>query len=77
MAITIPLNRWQAHIDQQCIDSIPTYNMLLYPMSSFVLKQLDKLRRKFLWECNSQSHKFSLVKWAKVTQLRSQEGLGI
>ncbi|XP_070043168.1 uncharacterized protein [Nicotiana tomentosiformis] len=32
------------------LDSIPTYHMSLYPMSSRVLKQLDNIRRKFLWE---------------------------
>ncbi|XP_009789469.1 uncharacterized protein [Nicotiana sylvestris] len=59
------------------LDSIPTYIMSLFPMPSKVQKQLDKLRRSFLWEGNSEGHKFHLVKWATVTQPRSLGDLGI
>lgn len=56
------------------LDSIPTYCMSLYPMPSSVLKQMDKLRRRFLWDGNSTTQKFSLVKWSKVTQPKIQGG---
>uniref|UniRef100_A0A1S4DD81 Reverse transcriptase zinc-binding domain-containing protein n=1 Tax=Nicotiana tabacum TaxID=4097 RepID=A0A1S4DD81_TOBAC len=55
------------------MDSIPTYYMSLYPMPSKVLQ----LRRTFLWKGNSEGHKFHLVKWSKVIQLKDLGGLGI
>ncbi|CAN4123333.1 unnamed protein product [Withania somnifera] len=42
------------------LDSIPTYCMSLFPMPSSILKQIDRLRRRFLWEGNSLTHKYSL-----------------
>lgn len=59
------------------LDSIPTYYMSLFPIPAKVLKQLDKLRRNFLWEGNNERHKFHLIKWKKVTQPKTQGGLGI
>lgn len=59
------------------LDNLPTYLMSLFPIPGKVLKQIDKYRRNFLWEGNSKSHKFHLVKWKKVTQPKFQGGLGI
>ncbi|XP_055836405.1 uncharacterized protein LOC129905041 [Solanum dulcamara] len=47
------------------------------PIPGSILKQMDRLRRRFLWEGNSLTHKYSLVKWQSVTQPKFQEGLGI
>nr|XP_009759435.1 PREDICTED: uncharacterized protein LOC104211974 [Nicotiana sylvestris] len=58
------------------LDNIPTYFMSLFPMPVKVQKQLDKIRRSFLWEGNSSSHKFHLVKWAKITLPKTLGGLG-
>lgn len=41
---------------------IPTCYMTLFPIPSKVLKQLDRIRRNFLWEGNKKDHKFHLVK---------------
>lgn len=43
------------------LNNIPTYSMSQHPITSKALKQLDKIRRGFLWEGNSSSHKFHLV----------------
>ena len=59
------------------LDSIPTYCMSLFPIPGSILKQIDRLRRRFLWEGNSLTHKYSLVKWKSVTQPKFQGGLGI
>lgn len=59
------------------LDSIPTYFMSLFRIPTEVQEQLNKLRRSFLWEGNSDSHKFHLVKWAKVTLLKHLGGLGL
>ncbi|XP_060217918.1 putative acyl-activating enzyme 19 isoform X2 [Lycium barbarum] len=59
------------------LDSIPTYFMSLFPIPSEVQYQLDKLRRTFLWEGNSENHKYHLVEWDKVTLPKHLGGLGI
>ncbi|KAF3676763.1 hypothetical protein FXO37_05164 [Capsicum annuum] len=41
-----------------------------------ILKQLDRIRRNFLWEGN-KDHKFHLVKWIKVVMPKQMGGLGI
>ncbi|WMV29386.1 hypothetical protein MTR67_022771, partial [Solanum verrucosum] len=58
------------------MDSIPTYHMSLFPIPAKVLEKLNRMRRNFLWEGNSKDHNFHLVKWAKVTQPKSQGGCG-
>ncbi|KAL3368494.1 hypothetical protein AABB24_009384 [Solanum stoloniferum] len=42
------------------LDNIPTYCMSLFPLPRLVRKKIDRLRRRFMWEGNSQTHKFSL-----------------
>lgn len=59
------------------LDDLPTYLMSLFPIPGKVLKQIDKYRRNFLWEGNSKTHKFHLVKWKPITQPKSQGGLGV
>lgn len=80
------LAAWQMHylsmggrltLINSVLDSIPTYYLSLFPIPSKVLKKLDKIRRDFLWEGNSTSRKYHLVKWSKVTQSKSNGGLGI
>lgn len=39
-------------------------------------KRLDQIRTNFLWNGNSQSHKFYLVKWSKVILPKEHGGLG-
>ncbi|KAG5616309.1 hypothetical protein H5410_016133 [Solanum commersonii] len=59
------------------LDSIPTCCMSLFPIPSSILKKMDRLRRRFLWEGNILTHKYSLGKWQSVTQPKTQGGLGI
>lgn len=59
------------------LDSIPTYYMTLFPTPSSVIKKLERLRNSFLWEGNSQEHKFHLEKWSRCTQPTAMGGLGI
>lgn len=59
------------------LDSILTYFMSLFPIPAKVQKQLDRIRRSFLWEGNNQDHKFHLVKCPKVILPKSLGGLGV
>lgn len=36
------------------LDSLPTYVMSLFPIPAKVVKKLDRLRRKFLWQANTE-----------------------
>lgn len=44
-------------------DSMPTYIMSLFPVPDGIIDSVDAPRRKFLWEGNSETKKFHLVKW--------------
>lgn len=57
--------------------SISTYYMSLFLILGSILKQMDRLRSRFLWEGNNLTQQFSLVKWKLVTQPKTQRGLGI
>lgn len=59
------------------LDSIPTYLMSLFPLPTKIQERLDRLRRDFLWEGNSDTRKFHLVKWPKVILPKRHGGLGI
>ncbi|KAF3654186.1 hypothetical protein FXO37_16616 [Capsicum annuum] len=59
------------------LDSISTYYMTRFPIPSKILKQLDRIRRDFLWEGNNKDHKFHLVKWIKVVRPKQMGGLDI
>lgn len=59
------------------MNSIPAYLMSQFPLPGKVLKQLDKVRRNFHCEGNSEGHKFYLVKWSNVVRPKLQGGLGI
>jgi len=43
------------------LDSLPTYVMSLFPIPGKVVENLDKLRRKFLWQGNKDGKGYSLV----------------
>ncbi|KAG5575092.1 hypothetical protein H5410_055226 [Solanum commersonii] len=45
------------------LDSLPTYVMYLFPISGKVVENLDKLRRKFIWQGNKDGKVYSLVNW--------------
>ena len=36
------------------LDSLPTYMMSVFPIPKSVITRLDKIRRKFLWQGNSE-----------------------
>lgn len=59
------------------LDGIPTYLMSLIPMPASLEKNIDKIRRQFLWEGNVEKRKFHLVKWSIVTKHKKEEGLGV
>lgn len=48
------------------LDSLTTYMMSLFPIPKRVINTLDKIRRKFLCQGNSERKGYKLVKWDDV-----------
>ena len=59
------------------LDSLPTYMMSVFPIPKSVITRLDKIRRKFLWQGNSERKGYNLVKWDVVIVGKKHGGLGI
>jgi len=60
------------------LDSMPTYMMSIFPIPDRVIDRLDAIiRRNFLWEGNSDTKKFHLVKWDKLIGNKQKGGLGV
>ncbi|WMV21816.1 hypothetical protein MTR67_015201 [Solanum verrucosum] len=59
------------------LDSLPTYVMSLFPIPGKVVENLDKLRRKFLWQGNKDGKGYSLVNWETALLSKDRGGLGI
>jgi len=59
------------------LDSMPTYMMSIFPIPDGVINRLDAIRRNFLWEGNSDTRKFHLVKWDKLIGSKQKGGLGV
>ena len=58
------------------LDSMPAYMMSLFPIPDGVMDRLDALRRNFLWEGNSETKKFHLVKWDTLIKSKQAGGWG-
>lgn len=59
------------------LSSLPTYFMSLFVLLVSVRDRLEKLERDFLWEGNSEEHKYHLVKWGRVCDRVQNGGLSI
>jgi len=59
------------------LNALPTYMMSLIPIPVGVIKKLDRIRRNFLWQGNSEKKRFHLVKWESVVTGKKNDGLGI
>lgn len=59
------------------LDAMPTYMMSLFPIPHGVIERLNKLRRNFLWEGNSETKKFHLVKWDVLIGDKHKGGLRV
>ena len=51
--------------------------MSLFPIPDGVIDRLDALRRNFLWEGNSETKKFHLVKWDTLIKSKQAGGIGL
>ena len=58
------------------LSSIPTYFMSPHVIPVSVAKQIEKLRRDFLWESNEEVVRYHLVSWEVVCRSKC-DGLGV
>ncbi|CAN1332331.1 Putative ribonuclease H protein At1g65750, partial [Linum perenne] len=59
------------------LSNLPIYYLSLFKAPASVIKQLERMQNKFLWEGVSQERKHHLVGWNKVKIPLNHEGLGI
>ena len=58
--------------------AVPTYFLSLFLLLSQIEKEIDALRRKFLWNVNFNDGKgFCLVNWKRVCKCKEFGSLGI
>ena len=60
------------------LSSIPTYFLTAFQPQKWMIKQIDKLRRGFLWKGTEQANGgHCLVQWKKVQRPKKLGGLGV
>jgi hypothetical protein len=59
------------------LSNLPTYFLSLFHLSSGVAHRLEKIQRDFLWNGMSDQPKYHVVKWVKLCEPISSDGLGV
>lgn len=60
------------------LSSIPTYFLTVFPLQKWAIKQVDKIRRSFLWKGTPEANGgHCLVQWSKVKRPKKLGGLGV
>ena len=60
------------------LSSMPTYHLTIFPLATWARKQIDKIRRSFLWKGDDNTNGgHYLVNWPTVSQPKDLGGLGV
>jgi hypothetical protein len=59
------------------LSNVPLYMLSIYPAPKSVIRKLDLLRKRLLWQGGSQTKKMHLVNWNTVCSSKSLGGLGV
>lgn len=59
------------------LHSMPLYHFSILAAPKWVLKEIKKLQRNFLWGSSGPTRKWALVKWDKVCLLKKAGGIGL
>jgi hypothetical protein len=60
-----------------CLSNVPLYMLSIYPIPKSVIKKVDSLRRRLLWQGGHVAKKIHLVDWMSVCSPKNQGGLGV
>lgn len=81
------LSRWAAkHLSiagrlvllNAILSALPTYFMMVLKLPKWVIRQIDKIRRKFLWHgVGENSGKMNMANWELVCKPKIYCGLGV
>lgn len=60
------------------LSAVPLYAFSLYKVPSTILKSIDQLRCRFLWQGGNRTRKkYALVKWSVISLAKEYGGLGV
>ena len=59
------------------LSSIPLYFLSVYKIPKFVIKKIDQIRCRFLWQGTTEKRKYSLINWQTACLAKEFGGLGI
>ncbi|KAJ3700519.1 hypothetical protein LUZ61_004224 [Rhynchospora tenuis] len=60
------------------LSAVPSYFMSSFLLLAWLIKEIDKLRRKFIWGTNQQGrNRLHLMAWQRLCQPKSVGGLGL
>ncbi|KAL4559382.1 hypothetical protein LXL04_031520 [Taraxacum kok-saghyz] len=59
------------------LGNLPTYYLSLFKAPIAITKELEKIRRRFLWGGDKEKKKIHWVSWEKVSARKSDGGLGV
>ncbi|KAJ4771824.1 RNA-directed DNA polymerase (reverse transcriptase)-related family protein [Rhynchospora pubera] len=60
------------------LSAIPSYFMAVFKLPTWLIKEIDKKRRRFIWGSNSQGKaRIPLVSWQKLCLPKSVGGMGV
>lgn len=59
------------------LGSFPTYYFLLFKAPSYIIDELEKIRRRFLWGDLDDGKKIHWISWDKVLALKIEGSLGV
>ncbi|KAJ3703992.1 hypothetical protein LUZ61_007697 [Rhynchospora tenuis] len=61
-----------------CLTALPIYFMSVFCLPKWVVKEIDKIRRNFLWKGPNTAHKkLILIAWDNICKPKSIGGLGV
>ncbi|KAJ1701213.1 hypothetical protein LUZ63_000992 [Rhynchospora breviuscula] len=60
-----------------CLSTLPVYFMSVFKLPRWVIKELDSIRRAYLWQGHSKKKKLITIAWDKVCSPKIVGGLGV
>jgi len=65
-------------LNRSVLSSMPVYHLTIFPLAVWARKQIDKIRRSFLWKGEENANGgHCLVNWPNVNRPKDMGGLGV